>query len=195
MPAAMACYPGRRPAWNRQTILDRLLIQLESGILIRLVADFIDWILSAGAFVQAVGAVEDQAGLGADVFVGVHDTGRHDQSHGIIGAHDFHLACEIGLGLWSIVPKIHLEIRRPKKAEAIRLISMFVRPASYARLGHGDVRHGRVEPRRKLVVTEQLAQPAASVLVFPQRFPNDAVDRTLVKLHSSVLLTPRFLTV
>ncbi len=73
----------------------------------------------------------------------------------------------------------------PEKAKEVGLLGMFVGPARDAGLGHRNVRHGRMIFGGQLVMAKQLAQPAARIMIFLERFPHNAFDRTGMKLHEA----------
>src|SRR5258708_690074 len=136
----------------------------------------VNLLFSSGSFVEPVGAVENDALLGPDVFVSVHNAGRDDEQHRFVYADDFGLMSQVCGGFGSIVPEKHLEVGRADETETVGLIGMLMRATCDAGLGHGDVGHDRMKLGRQLIMTKQFAQPTARVVVFLERLPDNTVD-------------------
>src|SRR5439155_8001324 len=88
-------------------------LKVEWTVRIVFVSYFVHRLLAAGAFVQAVGAVEHQAGRGTEVRVGVHHARRDHDQHRFVLAHHVADGRPVGSRVGPVVPQDHLEVTRP----------------------------------------------------------------------------------
>src|SRR5258708_7760276 len=135
-------------------------VELIRAVAAVFMADLIHGLSLARTAVEAVGRVEHQARLLADVLVGVDHAGRDDYQHGAARAHFLDLPDALGGRTGPAVPEIEAKPSRSEKAKAVGLFDVLVRPTGGARTGHRQVGHRRVKNVVHLVLTEQLAQPA-----------------------------------
>src|SRR3982751_3518845 len=140
-----------------------LLVHLIYRFGIVLVPDLVYLFAFGRAHVEAVGAVDDDAGCVPDIAIGVDNALRHEHSPGIVLADEEGHDVIESLRVLPVIPHAQLEVRRADEAEEVCLPDVLVRPARHARLGRRDVGHHRVKLCRQLVVTEKFAEPAALV--------------------------------
>src|SRR5260370_4636195 len=140
-------------------------------------------LLAARPLVEPIGAIEDDALVGADILVSMNHAGGDDEQHGVVDSDDFGLMREVGRRFRPVVPEIHLEVGRTQETKTIGLIDMLMRAASDAGLRHGNVRHDRMKLGRQFIVAKQLTKPAARVVELLERLPDDPTVEAGMKGH------------
>lgn len=97
------------------------------------VADFVDGVRASRSGVEAVGAVEDPAGVVGDALIGVDDTGRDDDALHVGLADDGDLFLTACGGVRPGIPEVKLEIAGSHEGEVVGLLDVLMRSAGDAR--------------------------------------------------------------
>src|ERR1044072_3646745 len=116
-----------------------LLVHLEYRLRVVLVPDLVYLFAFALAHVEAVGAVDDDAGRASYIAIGVDDATGDEHGLGIISADEERHDMIEGLRILPVVPHTQLEVRRADEAEEVCLFDVLVRPAGHDWLGRRDV--------------------------------------------------------
>lgn len=89
-------------------------------------SNLIDRLFLPFALVELVGTVEDEAGDGTDVAVGVHNAGGDDDGHWFVDAEGVGLEDTIRRRGGPVVPEKQFEIRWADEAEVVGLGHMLM---------------------------------------------------------------------
>jgi hypothetical protein len=143
---------------------------------IELVANFVHFLFSARAGIEPVREVDHHPHHRSDVLIGVHNPRGDDQRAGRIFPCQQNLPVHIGWRLFSVVPEIDLECRRPDESEEVGLVDVLVGTPGNSRTGHGDIHHHRPVCSINLILPEELREPAAGIAVLDKIPDCDTFD-------------------
>src|SRR5207244_1169711 len=130
------------------------------------------------AHVETVRTIEHNSGNQADVSIGMDDAPGNQYGLRIVLTHHHRDDIIKSLRFRAVVPQSQLEVRWANKTKQVRLVYMFMRPASHTWARRGGVGHHREELGVKFIMAKELGQPPTRVRKPAQISYYHAVDFT-----------------